>query len=76
MAASGLLYIIQPQVIDPPPGSNPAEFAWFAQFSSGHLRHADQQIVAYAGQNSIPVTPTRMAWSEYQRLYAESHWYE
>lgn len=73
---SGLLYIVQPDVIDAPAGTDPNALAWFGQFSSGHLRHVDQALAAWAGKNGVATNRTAMAWSEYQRLLAESHWYE
>jgi len=73
---TGLLYIFQPEIIDLPPGTPPGSIAWFAQFSSGHLRHADQQLVAWAGTNGIYAQKKEIGWAEYQRLLAESHWYE
>jgi|KBSMisStaDraftv2_1062788.scaffolds.fasta_scaffold858933_2 hypothetical protein len=74
--AGPMLYIIQPNIIDPPPGTNPAELAWFARFASGHLCHVGQRDAAYGGANGIAVENQKMAWSEYQRLYKEAHWYE
>ena len=74
--ATTLLYIYQPEIIDLPPDQDPAALAWFARWSSGHLCHVDQKLAGYGGANGIPVETVRMAWAEYQRLYAEAHWYE
>lgn len=74
--AAPLLYLTQPNVTDLPAGTPAGSLAWFARWSSGHLSHADQALVNWAASQNVFATSTKMAWSEYQRLLAESHWYE
>lgn len=74
---AGPMYVIQPDIIDAPPeDNNPAAWAWFTQFSSGHLRHTDQALAAWSAENGIPSRKQKMNYGEYLRLMKESHWYE
>jgi hypothetical protein len=74
--ASTLLYMIQPSVKNLPPEVPPGSLAWFGRWSSGHLCHVDQAMVDWAAEQGIFAKSTEMGYDEYQRLLAESHWYE
>jgi hypothetical protein len=75
--ATTLLYITQPKITNPPPEAPPqGALAWFARWSSGHLCHADQDLVDYAASLNVYAKEQSMDWPTYQRLLAESHWYE
>lgn len=76
MAESTLLYITVPKVQDLPVTVDPYSLAYFGRWSSGHLSHLSQHDMAYGAAVGVKAEEVKMSYAEYQRLYAESHWYE